>query len=463
MRSKILFLIFIGITIGMGVILFPLLSFVLFLIALGVIAIWLKTSGPERKFIILVFIVAISMRLFLCISHQFVASFLGNDVDLIGDARCYTLSGLYIAKVLSNHTLSFPANSQISAFLETTSNSFSNSVPSLPTYPYSILVYLYGVMFSAFNYSPLAVKFLNSFLFVISGICFYSIAKKVFNESVARLSLFFILFYPSLIIWSITGLKESLILFLISFIIWLMLKFKENRRILYVVLIILSSITLYSIRPFLLMPIIFTVIGYFTFSGVKVYKKIAVFALLIITLLFAAHIFKYNFKQIKDLPRKIIFSAILVQKTNYFYGGSAYKLYEDKFYNESFSIDDVNSIRTVSFVFSFLKGIAYFMFSPFPWALSSVMQLMVFPQVLFEYFLVPFAILGILVSFRNKFSQVSGILFFMLTTISILCLLEANIGTAFRHRDMIMPIYLIFSSAGIIKLRNYLKNPSIIT
>jgi hypothetical protein len=104
------------------------------------------------------------------------------------------------------------------------------------------------------------------------------------------------------------------------------------------------------------------------------------------------------------------------------------------------------------FSFYLAKGAVYFLFTPFPWDMRSLFQLIAYPQIMLWYFLAAAALFGFLGI--NKKNAVDAIIisFFIFFITMMFSLVSGNIGTAFRHRDIVLPLFFVFSSAGLVRL-----------
>ena len=122
------------------------------------------------------------------------------------------------------------------------------------------------------------------------------------------------------------------------------------------------------------------------------------------------------------------------------------------YYNSD--IDDIKNnlkIKWVNILISFCKGLIYAVFSPFIWSINSYSQLMVYPQVIFWWGIIPFIIYGIIWSIRFKRNETALMIFFIGSVYSVLSITEGNIGSVFRHRDWVTPLCFIFGAVGINK------------
>ena len=65
-----------------------------------------------------------------------------------------------------------------------------------------------------------------------------------------------------------------------------------------------------------------------------------------------------------------------------------------------------------------------------------------------------------IVAFRYKWRETSIIFVYIIIFGSIIVTHSGNIGTVFRHRDMLTPFFLLFGSLGLLKIFGQLENLS---
>ena len=94
-------------------------------------------------------------------------------------------------------------------------------------------------------------------------------------------------------------------------------------------------------------------------------------------------------------------------------------------------------------------GIAYFMFAPFPWSVGSILQSFTLPETLIWYALLPFAVRGAWLALRHDPRAYTVVATALLVVSFAYALVEGNVGTAYRHRAVILPLTFIFCAVGI--------------
>jgi hypothetical protein len=123
------------------------------------------------------------------------------------------------------------------------------------------------------------------------------------------------------------------------------------------------------------------------------------------------------------------------------------------------AFQDNVDISTPGRALAFLPvGIAYFLFSPFPWQMTSTLKLFSLPEMLLIYALTPAMLSGIRHALRTRFREALQILLLTaLLTVSY-ALGEGNVGTLYRHRAQAILFYLTFGAAGL-ELRRQRAEP----
>ena len=103
---------------------------------------------------------------------------------------------------------------------------------------------------------------------------------------------------------------------------------------------------------------------------------------------------------------------------------------------------------------------SYLLFSPFPWAINTTLQLTAMPETLLWYPLFLLAIKGLQISLRGRLTNVLIVLAVLVIVVSSYALVEGNFGTAYRHRAQIMPLFFVFSGVGLAWLKERVIMPT---
>lgn len=457
-RNYLLLASIIGGALGLLSIFSPGSVFVAFAILVIILALKFFSADEDRKFLTRLFIWGITLRLILAALLQFLLIlkerwlYLYGDrtILLFGDDGYYTLRSWNMAKYFLGKVLSRDA------FLD----AFHSYGRGVHLYIFSLFQYLFG-------FSPVSLIFINCLLSVLTGIIYYFIAKKIMGIRVARLSSLLIVFFPSLIFWSILNLKDPTLIFLGAVIFWLFLRLIETKKVRKsLILSVLLSSVLYLqyytrrsifLTTFLAILVSFSIITYSTLhvlvqsllrinteskeNAIKCIKKrTGYIVLLVILILICLSIF--YLKEILVVSHQGFVAS----------GGFIYRIYADHVYKMCPEL-----VSYVDIIGALPKGILHFLFEPFPWKIHSVAMLIVYPQLIVWYLLLPFSVFGVLNKFKILWKEKVLFVSFILFTVSIFSLGGGNIGTNFRVRDGLTPVMLMFAAKGILDIADGLS------
>lgn len=94
-------------------------------------------------------------------------------------------------------------------------------------------------------------------------------------------------------------------------------------------------------------------------------------------------------------------------------------------------------------------GVSYLLFAPFPWAVSTTLQLTALPETLLWYPLFLLSLQGLRISLGRGAARLLIPGSVLIIVVSSYALVEGNFGTAYRHRAQIMPLFFIFTGVGV--------------
>jgi hypothetical protein len=95
-------------------------------------------------------------------------------------------------------------------------------------------------------------------------------------------------------------------------------------------------------------------------------------------------------------------------------------------------------------------GFFYFMFAPFPWQISSIIDIFASIESMLSLLLVPFAVLGVRQLYNRDKSVTIGLVTYIIIGATAFGLGSANYGTAIRHRQMFLWVIFIFAAIGLV-------------
>jgi len=438
-RFNSLVLALLGAFLGMGIFFSPGATFILTLVFLTCLFLR-RLSSEDKRFILFLFVIGVGARILVTYFLHIFSSYQGfPEAYLFRDGMDNSIRGWMVTQYWLGDMSNY----------------------STLTYGYNMhgWTYLAGFFYLLFGHSPLGLKFINCLLSVLTGIIIYFIAKEIFSSKVGKLSAIFTVFFPSLFLWSLSNLKETSVIFLISATLWSFIKFQKERKVYYLIFLILALYFSVTLRPELGLCMIFTVVfSYFCISKISLIKKIGICLIALLTL----HGFLFvKDKNLKSITSEKLAAIVGLHQGIVTTGGSVYKLLDEKYYLTNFERTAEHQgsyfrsdadMKLRDYANMFFKGWAHFLLEPFLWRIPTKRMLFSYPQVVLWYILIPFAFLGMILAARYnwRFSLILFMHFFVIG--SLLAMSEGNIGTLFRHRDMLTPLFLIFASLGLIKI-----------
>lgn len=320
------------------------------------------------------------------------------------------------------------------------------------------------------------MRLFNVFIGSISVLILYLLAKEVFNKKVGLIAASVFVFWPSIIIWSINGLKEPLLILSILFVLLSAIKNGNKISLFYTISIFLFLLNIFFLNKSLAVVLLVIICFIFFVSlGISSRKK---HLILLLSIALLGVFSLKNFEKFTFLLKEKLHYTIARQTAQETSDSASYHLYDrrDSIHEvkdqwivfpkhlpsdaKSYNIYETDhqtyinslSINWMGFIFSYFKGLFYTFFSPFLWDINSPLQLMVYPQMVIIYFLWPFNILGVFTALRINLTSVFPILLFLIIMISMYAITEGNVGGLFRHRDWLIPFFLMFSSVGILRI-----------
>lgn len=438
----------IGAILGILTIFLPGTLFMFFCSSLICLCIRYFAKEEDKSFLIKLFISGMLLRAVLAIIIYWVSNFLslgyhvaselhpllhgGYNPCIIGDSAVISQKALWLSQIL-HHKLQLQYFSSPDTLFTPTDNHFR----------------IFALFYYFFGFDQIGGRLLNSLFSVGTALIIYYITKDIFNRQTARYAALITAFFPSALIWSTTYLKEPANGFFFCLFIFSIQRLINYKKIIYICLLIVSLffslVVRYEFGIFLLATLFLIISIIFLKNLVKI-SPLLFFILAVIAIPLIIH---YAKPSLQIIETKFLFHVnhfISRQRGILTGGGSTYKIYHDdlKYFTT------IKEMLSIAFIMSIVKGVVFFLFTPFPWGVSSKIQLIFSPQIIFWYFLFLFALFGMLFSMRHYFKKSFFIIIILLLFSIFSGMNSGNIGSVFRHRDVILPVFFIFSAAGIV-------------
>ncbi len=319
-------------------------------------------------------------------------------------------------------------------------------------YGWNGYVYVIGLFYYLFGYSPVSVKLINCLLGALLGPILFFLAKSCFNASIGRWSSIAVAFFPSLILWSATNLKESSFIGMTLLLLLLFSRIRESpdvrSRLFYGCLFLFALLVHMTLRSAFFS---FLLVGAVLISqGIIFLKRKSWF--LVLTLGVVAGFTCMRWVDIRSgLMMPLFYRHLGYVGT----AGVSYEYLPEEFYTHSKSyrnepLEDLSSeIKPAVLVLAVAKSVFHYLVEPLPWKMDNLFLLFISPQMLFWYLILLLAFLGIGWSLRWNLDRSLFLCVTLFSWIVLMAPASGNVGTLFRIRDTVTPFFLIFASVGI--------------
>ncbi len=430
---------------------------VVFLLSTFVVVL-LRRFAPSSDFpfLLKIFVASLILRVALAVATH---HGLGGSLSLPAlapDAERYSAWGWYISTLLQGHQLQ-PMSPE--AFWST----FQDTIPyvlhqdfveiaggdrfppysayAVGWYPYSL-----GGLYYLTGYFPILPRLLNTLVGSLLVLAVYALGREIFSPKVGRLAGILCAFFPSLILWSTTGLKDPYLV-LLTVLAWLgLIKWIRIWKVRWIAIFAVGIFGMWMVKP------VFGAMGLLAAGGWGVAhfvhlagKKTRVALLVLFILVAGAFVWQSSIP--RDLYGRVALSAARIQFGNYWSGGQVYATLPIS--TSSQADYPSQPYPPGTFFVSLLRGYTYFFFAPFPGQGHSLKDLALSLHMVLGYlFLLP-GVLGYFRAFRSDWRANFPIGLYLLLAATLMAAIEANFGTLIRRRDLLMPLLLIYAAGGL--------------
>lgn len=320
--------------------------------------------------------------------------------------------------------------------------------------PDSPLLYVPMTQFVAGIYyligrNPLTIQMMSASLGAASCVVAYLCALSIFrNARVARYVLYFSAFLPAMVIWSSQMLKDGFIVFLLILSMLMILRLEKKLNYAYVAILLLSMLGIYALRFYIFPMLIMAVSGAFL-VGYKNNIRSLAGRLVIVVVLGLALSFSGIFKSSQ---------ADLEKFANFQFIDSAREYASDTKISGS-SIEDDTDVSSLGGAIAYLPfGILNLLLAPFPWQVSKGSQALVAIEMFFWWVSLPFLFIGFFYILKNRLRECVPVLVFTLLLSLSYAIYQGNIGTMYRQRTQVQIFFFLFTSVGIVVMREKKEN-----
>ncbi len=306
--------------------------------------------------------------------------------------------------------------------------------------------------------APYGVHLFNAGLFLAGAVALHRLVRRAYGPLPALGGLLVLLFLPSLFLWSISALKESLYFFLMAMAligtVGAVRAENWSKRLLAIAVSVGAIGAVSTIRSGAFVAVVFGIVSGFVarFVTLRVWFFMAF-------LIFSSIVGGYlvTRSDIQDQMMGQLRRAAIIHLGNVRTPGHAYKLLDQRYHSEQYTIS--SPLSTDSITMSTREGLRFvvralisFVAVPLPWNIASSPMLAFLPQQITWYALVVLAAAGFLAGLRRDALVTLILAGYIFAGAGVVALNSGNVGSLVRLRDTVVPFVVWLSALGTVSL-----------
>jgi 4-amino-4-deoxy-L-arabinose transferase-like glycosyltransferase len=279
----------------------------------------------------------------------------------------------------------------------------------------------------------------------------YNCAFQIFgNRRVGKVAAIMVALYPAFIIWSGQLLKDGLIIFLLILTITMVLQLQKKFSYAAVAIMILALFGILSLRFYIFYMVAVASVGSFIVGASTSSQSILRRLVVLVIVGFGLTYLGVSRNAEKDIGQYANLEKVQESRKDLARAGSGFG-------------QDLDVSTTEGAISAIPIGFAYLMFAPFPWQMTSLSELMLLPDVLIWWAMMPFIVSGLLFSIKQRLRTSIAIMIFSLMLTIVYCIFQGNVGMAYRQRTQIQVFLFMFAAVGWILFQERRENQKNIT
>jgi 4-amino-4-deoxy-L-arabinose transferase-like glycosyltransferase len=422
-----------GVILGVAYTLSPLTAMFAFAFALLCRAASSGLTAEERRVVLTLLIVAAALRLavvaglFLTTDHASVP--FGS---LFGDEEYFKRRSLWLRSMAMGVDISE-----------------ADRIYALSEYSDTSYLYWLAVLQILVGSAPYGVHVFSIFLYLGGAVLLYRFMRRTFGSAPAVLSFALVLFIPSLFLWSVSALRESVhFLCMTVGLVGGIEAAREQpwrRRIVWAVAALLALVALRDLRAGSMLLVAASVVA--GLVGVRLVHRPRRWAVAILLAVIIVPL-AMSRPAIRERMMTTVKEAAMNHQGHVFTSGLHYKLLEPQFYFERRAgvMEGMTAAQATRFVG---RALVEAVFVPLPWQPQTVLTRAYLPEHVLWLTLAALVPIGVWIGWRQHPTAtivLTSIVGLMWAAIAVR---SGNVGTLVRHRGLVMPFVVCLSSVAI--------------
>lgn len=401
---------------------------ILLVIALaGPIVLFLRVLTDERRFITLVFLTGLALRIgFGILVHVYeFREFFG------GDALTYDFNGFRWMSVWLGHA---QASQQLLY------------ISDPRTGPGWGMYYFTGAIYFVFGRNIFVAQSICGVVGAATAPVTFFCSRRIFNNlSAAKAAAFGVAVFPAFVIWSSQLLKDGLIIFLLVLTMTLVLRIQSKLSYLSVGLLVLCLFGIFALRFYIFYMVVIAVAGSFVVGISSLQRSIVRNLVVVVAIGIGLAVLGVSESAQIGLERFADLERIQLSRSDLARAGSGFG-------------EKVDVSTTEGAIAAIPLGVYYLMLAPFPWEATNLRQAITIPDVLAWWSLLPFLFLGLVYALKHRLRNAFPILIFTLLLTLSYAIFQGNVGTAYRQRTQLQVFFFILIGVGWVYFKERREN-----
>ncbi len=384
----------------------------------GIVVFLIRKYSEEREFLVTVFLVALALRMAFGVIVQVfdLRDFFGPDA-MGYDRDAAHLLDVWMGRAELTGTLRFQNDPGSGSFWG--------------------MYYLTASIYYLLGHNIFAAQSFCAVIGAATAPMVYYCSKTVYNNiKAAKFAAIAVAVFPSFVVWSGQLLKDGLMIFLLVTIVTLVLQLQKKFNYYSLAVLLFSLVGILSLRFYVFYMVAVAVVGSFligvTNSNRSILRNTVILALLGLSLTYL------GVGKRASVEYEIFGNLDRVQNSRLDLAQSA---------NSGFNED--SDVSTAEGALSAIpEGFLYLYFAPFPWLADNLRQAITIPEVLAWWATMPFLVLGLIYTIKNRLRNAFPILIFTLLLTLAYSIFQGNVGTAYRQRTQLQVFLFILIGVG---------------
>jgi hypothetical protein len=303
--------------------------------------------------------------------------------------------------------------------------------------------------------APYGIHLLNAAFYLLATVVLHRMVRSSFGPVPAAGTLFGTLFFPTLLIWSVSGLKESLNVLVVTCVVaattaMCRADWKWRAPAALVVVAGLAALRTFRAGAFEITAVGVAVGLMAAFITRRVWRMaIVVLAVAVLAVPVARS------ARVHEAALRLLRPAAVMHMGHVFTRGHSYKLLDQRLY-DSRRTDAMTWSEGVRFVERAAVSVVLF---PTPWEAQSQAELAYMPEQMLWYVILVAAAIGVVAGLRRDALVTSVFASYAATALIVVALNTGNVGTLVRHRSFALPFLIALGAVGVAALIGRLTTP----